>query len=240
MQVTTTNICNNFNNSDLINYNPHFGHACRKRYNNDYKFSQKALITGMSMLGVAGSLALLAKGAGYSLKPSKMFKDIKNSYLMKAEFKWKEVIAMGVGSCLGGLTAGCIVDKNKQNRRAKLRETLMQIGNVSIPIITVDLVVDKLFGKSSPVVQALAGFGGIAAGVILANLIMNKINNAVFHEDKGTTRKVKFTDFSAHLDDVVVSASYIAPKSKTVFAISRIIPAALIIPGVEVGNKVSY
>ena len=66
---------------------------------------------------------------------------------------------------------------------------------------------------------------------------MNKINNFLFDEPKGESRGIKFTDFSAHLDDVVVSAEYIAPKSKIVYAISRIIPAVLVVPGVEVGNK---
>lgn len=237
MQVLPAKMYNDYSKSDFASQNPQFGHSHSAHKESNYKPSEKALIVGMSALGVLGSLALLAKGAKYSLKPSKMFKDIKHSYLGEVEFGAKEVIAIGTGSSLGGLAAGYIVDKDKDNRRAKRRETLMQIGNVSIPILSVDLLVDKLCKNSSEVVKAVAGLGGLAAGVILANFIMNKINNFLFDEPKGESRRIKFTDFSAHLDDVVVSAEYIAPKSKIVYAISRIIPAVLVVPGVEVGNK---
>lgn len=239
MRILPMNVNNAHLSKDYPIKNPSFGHANSSMKNNGYKTSDKAIIACTSVLGVAGSLALLAKGAGYSLKPSKMFKNIKNSYLAKAEFLAPQVIAMGAGSCIGGLAGGYIVDKNKQNRKAKLREALMQIGNVSIPIITVDLMVDKLFHKASDGVKAAAGLGGVALGVVLANFIMNRVNNFIFNEPKGESRKVKATDFSAHLDDVVVSASYIAPKSKIVHAISRTIPIALVIPGLEVGNKIS-
>ena len=227
-----SNICADFNNRNLK-----FGHAHNSMRESGYKPSEKALITGMSMLGVAASIALLAKRAGYSLKPSKIFKNIKNSYLAKVDFEAKEVIAMGAGSCLGGLAAGVMIDKDKDNRKAKLRESLMQIGNVSIPILTVHLMSKTIFGKSSEGVRAFAGLGGVAIGVVLANLIMNKLNNIIFKEKNGEGRGVKLTDFSAHLDDVVVAAHYIAPKSSIVHAIGRIIPAALVIPGMEVGNK---
>ncbi len=234
MQVLDINVKNSNFVLDFCSKNPKFGHSHGAMKENNYKPSQKAFIAGMSALGVAGSLAILAKKAGYSLKPSKMFKDIKNSYLAKIDFEAKEVIAMGAGSCIGGLAAGCAIDKDKINRRAKLRETLMQIGNVSIPILTVDLMVDKIFKKSSEGVKAFAGLGGVAIGVVLANFIMNKLNNLIFKE--GKSRGVKVTDFSAHLDDVVVAASYIS-KARLVHAIGRIIPAALVIPGLEVGNK---
>lgn len=236
MQVLSVRIPNKENISNFAMQNPTFGHSHKSK--NNYNFAEKTLICEMVVLGVAGSLAILAKRAGYSLKPSKMFNDIKNSYLAKVDFEAKEVIAMGAGSCLGGLAAGCIVDKDKSNRQAKLRETLMQIGNVSIPILTVDLMVDKIFKKSSEGIKAFAGLGGVAIGVVIANFIMNKLNNWIFNEGDDKSRGVKVTDFSAHLDDVVVAASYIS-KSKLVHSIGRIIPAALVIPGVEVGNKTS-
>ena len=236
MLVLPVNMTNTKCNTDSETRNPCFGHEHSSMKDSPYKPSEKALIAGMSALGVLGSLALLSKGAGYSLKPSKMFKDIKNSYLAKIDFEAKEVVAMGAGSCIGGLAAGYIIDKDKANRRAKLRESLMQIGNVSIPIITVDLLVDKIFKKQTKMARAFIGLVGVGIGVVLGNIIMNKINNLIFDEGKDTSRKIKITDFSAHLDDVVVAASYIS-KSNLVHAIGRIIPAALVIPGLEVGNK---
>jgi len=236
MQLLTVNTKDAYCSSDFKNRNPGFCHS-HSAIKSDYKPSEKALIAGLSVMGVVTSLALMAKHAGYSLKPSKMFKNIKNSYFFKEKFLAPQVIAMGAGSCAGGLAGGLIVDKNKQNRKAKLREALMQIGNVSIPIITVDLMVDKIFKNASKVTRAVTGLCGVAIGVVLANFIMNRINNWIFKEPKGQSRKVQATDFSAHLDDVVASATYIAPESLIVYYISRLIPPALVIPGLETGNK---
>lgn len=237
MQVLPVKIQNTYKNSDFALQNPQFEHSHKSLKESGYKPSEKAVIAATSILGVLASLAILAKCAKYSLKPSKMFNNIKNSYLAQADIEAKEVIAIGAGSCLGGLAGGFIVDKDKQNRRAKYREALMQIGNVSIPILTVDLMVDKIFKKSKEGIKAIAGLGGVAVGVVLANFVMNKLNNWIFNEPKGEGRGVKITDFSAHLDDVVVAAHYIAPKSKIVHAIGRTVPAVLVIPGLEVGNK---
>ncbi len=221
--------------ADYKQNNPQFRHLHHKD-ESGYKPSEKVIIAGASILGVLASLAVLAKCAKYSLKPSKMFKDIKNSYLSKVDFQAPEIIAMGVGSCAGGLLGGFAVDKNKQNRKAKLRESVMQIGNVSIPILTVDLLVDKIFKKQSKWIRAFIGLGGVAIGVVLANVIMNKLNNWLFNEKEGRSRKIKALDFSVHLDDYVAAASYIS-KSDIVHAIGRLVPVALIIPGLEAGKK---
>ena len=165
-----------------------------------------------------------------------MFKNIKKSYLATADFEAKEVIAMGAGSCIGGLAGGYIVDKNPDNRKAKRREAIMQIGNVSIPILFVHIINRNIFKKSSETVKAIASLGGVMLGVATANLVMNRLNNLIFNEKTGEGRKMKVTDFSAHLDDVVVAASYIS-KADWVHAIGRLVPAALVIPGLEVGHK---
>ena len=115
MQVLSVKVNNTNTNTNFVNYNQNFGHSHKALTESNYKPSEKALIASMSVIGVLCSLAALAKGAKYSLKPSKMFKDIKNSYIANMDFKAKEVIAMGAGSCLGGLAAGAIIDKNPQN-----------------------------------------------------------------------------------------------------------------------------
>jgi hypothetical protein len=233
MQISALNQTNN-----LCNTYPNFGHSHSAIKNNSYKPKEKAIIAGTSILGVLGALAVLAKGAKYSLSPAKMFKNVKDSYVFKADYEWKEIITLGAGSCLGGLAGGFIVDKNKQNRKAKVRESIMQIGNVSIPILTVDLMVNRIFKNKSEGIKALAGLGGVGIGVFLANIIMNGLNRIIFKEkDNKSSRGIQLTDFSAHLDDVVAAAHYIAPKSKLVHAIGRIVPAVLVIPGLEVGNK---
>lgn len=202
---------------------------------NNYSTAQKATVFATTALGVAASCALLAKKAGYSLHPKKMFKDIKNSYLANVKYEMGEVIGIGAGSCLGGLAGGYLIDKNKENRKAKNREALMHFGNISIPIVTVGVMVDKVFEKAKPLQKAIAGLVGVTAGIFLANIIMNKLCNLLF-QDKSNERGVELTDLPAHLDDVVVAANYIS-DAKPVKLLGRIIPLALMVAGNEVGTK---
>lgn len=208
------------------------GHSLEK---SPYSKKEKAVIAGTTALGVATSLACLAKKANYSLNPTKMFKNIKQSYLAKVDFELKEIVSIGVGTCLGGLAGGYLVDKDKQNRKAKRREAILQLGNISIPIATVHYFheVGQHFGK---VGEAVSSIAGIFTGVYLANYLMNKLGNVLFHNRDG--RGVKPADFSAHLDDAVVSASYIS-KSDIIKFIGRFVPVALMVAGNEVGNKVA-
>lgn len=224
-------------NISPINYHsPEFKHFGEAEQNGQpYSKKQKLIIAGMSAVGTAASCAILAKRAGYSLNPSKIFnlKNIKNSYLAKVKYHDEQVIPIGVGSILGGLAGGYMVDKDSNARKEKRREALMQVGNVSIPILTVDFLSEKL-GKYGKVAKTCGAVAGIFAGVYLANIIMNRVNNFIFNKKEG--RDMKLTDFSAHVDDAVVAASYVS-SSPIVDKIARIIPIALMIPGNEVGNK---
>ena len=213
---------------------PAFGHHHSSQ--NNYTVKEKLLVGTTTALGVATSVALLAKHAGKSLNPKKFTKNIKNSYLATVKFTDKEVISIGAGSCLGGLAGGYLVDKNKDNRKAKRREAVMQIGNISIPILSVEGAA-KLTAKKSKTTKTLAAIGGLVFGVYAANILMNLLSNAIFTNTSG--RKVKATDFSAHLDDMVVAANYIS-DSKFVHGIARLIPLALMFAGNEVGNKTAH
>lgn len=219
---------NSVNNSN----NTRFEHA---HLESTYSKNKRAIVAGMTALGTAASCAVMAKKGGYSLNPKKMFKNIKKSYLAKVFYDDKQVIPIGIGSSLGGLAGGYMIDTNKDNRKAKRRETLMQIGNISIPITIVDFLSKKCkrFGK---VQQACGAIAGIGIGVVVANFIMNKLCNFIFN-NKSDSRGVKITDFSAHLDDAILAASYVAPKSAFVHGVARIIPVALMVAGNEVGNK---
>lgn len=219
-------------NYDGQNYKPVFGHGDKSE--NHYTKGQKAFIACTTALGVAGSLAILSKKAGNSIKPNKIFKNIKNSYLAKVQYHDKEVITIGAGSCLGGLAGGYLIDKNPENRKAKRREAVMQLGNISIPILTVEgfANIAKKWNKTA---RSLFAVAGIFAGVYLANILMNTFSNVLFKSKSGE-RGVKATDFSAHLDDAVVAASYVS-DAKIVHYIARIIPLALMFAGNEVGCK---
>ena len=222
-------------NINPINYNtqkPAFEHKISK--GSGYSAKEKAVVISTTALGIVTSLAVLAKCRGYSLKPSRMFKNLKNSYLAKTPFLAPEICSMGAGTCLGGLAGGYIIDKNPHNRKAKKREAVMQIGNISIPILTVAQF-EKFSKKYGKLAQAAGTLAGVFTGVFLANFLMNKLGNVLFHSKD--ERGVKAVDFSAHFDDVIASASYMSPDSKLVHGVSRIVPAILAVPGFEVGTK---
>ena len=221
--------CNNFTRKTP--FEPSFSSEKKRQYSK----RDKAIVFTTTALGVGVAAAGLANGAGYSLKPNKMFKNIKNSYLAKVRYEWPEVVALGAGSCLGGLAGGYIIDKNKENRKLKQREAIMHFGNISIPIFTVGMVVDKVFKNSNKWVKAGAGLGGIVVGLYLANFITNKLCSAIF-KDKSQERGIEVTDLPAHLDDALVAAGYIS-DSKFIHGLSRIIPLALMVAGNEVGTK---
>jgi hypothetical protein len=111
---------------------PNFGHGEESFWKSDYSKKDNLIVAGTPALGVAGSLALLPKAQGYKLN----FKNF-GKYFKNADFLFKEIVAIGAGSCLGGLAGGYIIDKNPINRKAKRRESVMQIGNITIPIATV-------------------------------------------------------------------------------------------------------
>lgn len=234
---------------------PSFGHN-NPWADSPYNMPQKLFVAGTTALGVAASMALLAKHKGYSLSPKKIFgnsfnpknihSNLKKTWWNKVEFDEAPVIAIGAGSCLGGLIGGCIIDKDKENRKAKLRESLLQIANISIPIVFVVYAakLGKNIGKKylekgaketlrTKLPKAIFGIGGLFAGVFSANIVANKINEKIFHRGKG--RPVQASDFSAHLDDFCVAAQQIHDGG-LVHVISRLVPLALMIAGNEVGN----
>ncbi len=214
-----------------------------------YNTKEKALVAGTTALGVAASLALLAKHAKYSLNPKKMFKNFKKSYLYKAPYDEPEIITMGIGSCLGGLAGGYMIDKNKENRKAKWKEALMQVANVSVPIIFVARFAKagKYLGKRflekqkgaetyrTKIPKAIAALTGLFTGVYVSNIFANWVNEKIFNQGKG--RPVQLSDFSAHLDDFCLAARQVDDKNPLIHKITMLIPAALMVAGNEVGNK---
>lgn len=217
---------------------PSFGHEGKAFWKSDYATKEKLVVAGTTALGVTTSLLALSKYRGYKLNPKSFW-----NYINTTKIKATEVVSMGLGTCLGGLAGGYIIDKNPANRRAKRRETVMQIGNISIPILTVDLT-DRLCNKlkvsevttKGKVVRAVASIGAIIAGIYIANFAMNKISNALFKDDSNE-RGIKGTDLFPHVDDLLASAQYIDEKSNIAHKIARIVPLALMVPGNEIGNK---
>lgn len=240
----------NYNNSHK-QQKVSFGHG-NPWADSTYSFKEKAFIAGTTAVGVAAGLAVLAKtakGAKYSLNPKKMFKNFKQSYVFKAPYEEKEIITIGAGSCIGGLAGGYIIDKNKDNRKAKLQETLLQAANISFPaVLTIRFAkAGKYLGNRflekdkkavtlrTQVPKATAALIGLFTGVYMSNFFANKINEFIFNKGKG--RPVKLSDFSAHLDDFCMAAKQINETNPLIHSFTMAIPVALMVAGNEIGNK---
>ena len=223
--------------------------------------NKKKIAIGMfSALGVAASMMLLAKfdkSKKYSLNPAKIFKNglkeaWNNSYLKNSDYKSKEIITMGAGSTLGGLVAGALLDK-KENFQAKKREAIVQFTNISMPIVFVEGLSNagkyisskimpnwdksssffkKATSKLPPVIGSMCG---LMAGMYIGNKFSNKLNEVIFK--KKDERPIEVTDFSAHIDDICVAATFVADNNPLTKLVSRFIPCALMVAGNEIGSK---
>ena len=155
------------------------------------------------------------------------------------------VAILGASSVGAGLLGGLIFDK-KENRKAKIRESIIQlIGNIGTPLACVSVgmgLFDKYLNKkiintlklTSEKTKKIPGL--IASGVILVaaiiagNKVGNFINKKVFDVDDN--RKLKLSDMSPHIDDAALAFT-IATGSET---ISKFVPAALTIAGYSAGT----
>ena len=207
-------------------------------------------------LGVIGSLMLLAKldrKHNYTINPLKMFKgDLRKSFLAETEYKTAKIVTIGAGSILGGLAGGKLFG-DKKDTNARLREGIVQIANITFPIAIVEalsyggtLLSSKLmpnwvksenfFKQAATKLPPAAGaMVGLLSGMYLGNKYSNKLNEKLFN--KKDNRPIELTDFSAHVDDIGVAATFVAPNNIIIKGISRLIPAALLVAGYESGTK---
>lgn len=225
--------------------------------NNDSTSKKQKIGVGIcTALGVAGSLMLLAKldkSHNYTINPLKMFKgNLMDSYLAKSKYKTKEIVTIGAGSILGGLAGGRIFGR-QEDFNSKVREGIVQIANITAPIALVEALSfagtkfsekflpnwclsKNLLKQAVTKLPATAGaMAGLLSGMFIGNKFSNKFNEVVFK--KKDDRPINYKDFSAHVDDIGVAATFIAPDNFITKGISRLIPAALLVAGYETGTK---
>lgn len=177
--------------------------------------------------------------------------------------KTGQILTIGAGSVLGGLAGGAIFDK-KENFPAKCAEAVSQfIGDISIPLGCVALPTilyknfEELAKKETPhlKLQTASKFiqgnkilrilcptvisgTSLAAGIIAGNKVSNKINEKVYGEKQD--RGIRITDFAPHLDDVCLAITLMAEKSPVGDIISKFVPVALTIAGIETGKATPH
>ena len=224
-----------------------------------------------SALGVVAAVALIAKKQGFSLNPSRIAKTpIKDWAIFKIsdksrpdekvmKFKTPQILAMGMGSVIGGLIGGSITDK-KENFSAKCSEAVSQfIGDISIPLafVAVPTMIYKNFEElakkqtsrtklqnASKFIQGnkflrilcptLVSGVSLTTGIIAGNKASNMLNEHV-HGVK-QKRGIRLTDFAPHLDDVCLAITLMADKNPIGDIISKFVPIALTVAGFETGT----
>ena len=175
------------------------------------------------------------------------------------KFGWKEIMGIGTGSVTGGLIGGAIFDK-KENFREKCSEAVSQmLGDISIPLSfvalptmlykkfedlakaeTTHLKLQKVskFVQSNKLLKVLCptivSGSSLAVGIIAGNKVSNKLNEKV-HGVK-QERGIRITDFAPHLDDVCLAITLMAEKSPIGDIVSKFVPIALTIAGIETGT----
>ena len=237
------------------------------------EFINPALKRGIllsSMGGVGIVSAIIAKRQGFSLNPKAIFsQNPKNWAMLKIfnkknpdaklmEIEEKEILALAVGSALGGLAGGAVLD-DKKYFKGKLRETVNQLlGNVLVPVICVSGV-SHLYDKNKQAIlsyvpqapgfnskgilyfnkflkalpSAFLTVAGLGVGIVGGNKLSNFINEKIYH--KHVERKIKKTDFAPHVDDLSMAVTLMADKSALSTAITRTVPGFLCVPGYQIG-----
>ena len=170
-----------------------------------------------------------------------------------------EILGIGAGSVLGGLVGGRIFDK-KENFGAKCSEAVSQLlGDISVPLAFVAgptklyKMFEELANKTTThtTLQKASKFIGgnrflkilcptlvsgtsLVAGIIAGNRVSNYLNEKVhgIKQDRG----IRPTDFAPHLDDVCLAITLMAEKSPVGDIISKFVPVALTIAGIETGT----
>lgn len=231
----------------------------------------KAQVALTSALGVAASLAIIAKRQGFSLNPKKIIHTKPKDWAIfkipnknrpddkVLTFKWYDILGIGLGSVLGGLAGGAIFDK-KENFPAKCSEAVSQLlGDISIPLgfVAVPTALYKKFeGLSDSATKhvklqnaskfikgnkflkilcpTIISGSSLAAGIIAGNKVSNKLNEHM--QGIKQERKIRLTDFAPHLDDVCLAITLMAEKSPFGSIISKLVPVALTIAGIETGS----
>lgn len=171
--------------------------------------------------------------------------DKKNAFKIKDMFKVNfdnmyRAMGLATSAVIGGLAGGLLTDK-KENRKAKVKESIHQfLGNIVTPITIVGIATDKIKKKNFSNIKGiclsgLAAVAGVITGVTGGNYVASKVNQVVFKENDD--RKLGIKDFGIHVDDLLVVAALSPGTEMLKGFISKALPAIFLICGYEAGTK---
>jgi hypothetical protein len=248
------NIINAAINTNYTGYNPARKQlAVPKEQPQQISFaSDRKKVKTASFIGSALGIAAAVAGVYALAKKRNPSASLKN-----LTYKENDILLIGAGSILGGLTGGLIADKNKKNKNPKIREALQQFFGSLVCPISILAVAEKGLEKSGfklPQIQsnsklakaanvALAALPKVAvticslvAGMEIGNSIMNKVNNKIFKKE--VKHDVHASDYLVHTDDLCVAANLLLKDNKSLSSItSKALPLSFILAGTKTGTQ---
>ena len=247
------NILNAALNSTYKSYQPGLKTPENLNMNKQINFSaNRKRVKVASVIGSA--IGITAAVAGIYAMAKKRNPDTK---LHNLTYEEKDVLLIGAGSVLGGLTGGLLSDENKNNIKPKLREASQQFfGSMMCPIGLLALAnkgLEKLNYtppkipnnvKGAKALNVIIGalpkvavtIGSIVAGMEIGNKIMNKVNNKIFKEE--VKHDVEASDYLVHADDICLAANLLLKDTKSISKItSKALPATFILAGIKTGTQ---
>ncbi len=158
-----------------------------------------------------------------------------NTSFIKIAYEFKEMIFVGTGAILGGLTFGIIKDK-KEKMWNKIKEANFQwITNLFLPTLFVDQLIkyaDKKFPEqvNNKIVKAAAIITGIGAGMKIGEILTDKLNYCIDKNHK-CKRNVNAKDVLLHIDDIPIALTL----SKVPY-VDKLLPFCFIFSGYQAGK----
>jgi hypothetical protein len=199
-----------------------------------------------SLAGTAASVFLIKHISPAKPVAGNMFKKIGSIF---ENTGLKEMLLMGAGSILGGLGAGVIFDK-KENRKEKVKESIYQFNNIALPACLVaglqalalsQKSLTKLDKEKNAVLNWKGKLGTVAAavgaGIPLAAVISNTINNHLIDKDNPNKRKIRLKDCLVHIDDIMGATVLSSQNGLIKTAVASMLPLIYTSCGYEAGNK---
>jgi len=202
-----------------------------------------------SAAGAAIGIAAAVSGVYAAAKKSFPLRAFKNF-----SYNEKDILLIGAGSILGGLSGGLWADKEQS--RAKFKEASMQFFGCLLCPLAFLAAGEKLLEKSKFELPKLKGAsnavkylnkvsgalpkiavtaGSLILGMHTGSKIMNKLHGRIFKDNK--TREVHASDYLVHTDDICTAACLLLKDSKTLSSLtSKVLPVSFLPAGINAGT----
>lgn len=194
------------------------------------------LAAGGAILGSFLPVLMIAKKQHKGLKINSLKNFLK---ALKIDYKLPEILAVGLGSTVGGLLGG-LLDRQEKRKLDKMEEATYQSMNIAFPAILVSEGLEfcknnKRF--NNPYAKFATSALGIFAGASLAVNFANKIDKKLFDKyNQDPDRTFKPKDMIVHVDDVIASLVLAKVPFANKLHADKILPLIFSWSGFHVGD----